>query len=1183
MKRGYIDMVGDLFHAGHVDLIKCVHDLGYNVIVGVHSDGDVERYKRKPILTMEERISTIKMCKFVSSVLPSAPLLIDEQFIIDNDIDMVFHSHEEDEEYYNQMYSVPIKLGKFTRTNRRAGISTTSIIDRVVCATKDRRHMRIDSLKDKLRSQTRTLRIMETHSGISGMIAENAQQHGKTFDGMWSSSLTASLLKGRPDIEVVDTTARLQVVRDTLNSTTHLPLIYDGDTGGSKEIFYYTVRDLEDIGVSACIIEDKTGLKQNSLFGTDKVQVLEDIPTFCEKLKTGISARRNSNFMIIARIEALIAGQGQEEAVRRARAYIEAGADAIMIHSKQTTFDEIRDFMTTYNTFEYRVPVIAVPSTYDTVTEDTLWNHGINICIYANHAFRASFKAMETISNSILGNGCGYACRPHMTSIKSALTLLDKEPKSNSVLNDLPKPDIDEIAAFIGENHRLVIGVPDSTLRSLCDRLMSDSTIHSHVAVNEGAAVSIASGWSMATGDVPLVYMQNSGLGNAVNPLTSLTHSDVYSIPMVLLIGWRGAPGVKDEPQHTVMGSCTMHMLELMSIPVLIATDRNIINVLKKANASAMKESKPVAVLLKSGVLPPHTTPPKIDISRMASISRNDAIREILDVVQPEDVIVCTTGFSSRDLLRLRMKRGESSDRDFLCVGSMGYALSIAQGVAMAQPHRIVWCIDGDGAQLMHLGTLTGASQFEIPNLKHVTLNNMTHESVGITHTAAKTIDLRRCAFAAGYEFSRRVDALQEVRPTLVTARGLAKSAYVVILTSVGSGNKDLPRPTESPLSRKIKFVEFLKSEPASRKEPPIACSETGDALLLTPGPLTTAARVKHRMLHDIGSRDAAFSTVLKRLEQNILTLVNGTTTTHQCVPIPGSGTYAVESMISLVSGPILLCINGAYGERMLQMCRIHEVQHYVYKLNSTCAFSPQSVSDELSKYKDVQNVAIVHCETTTGVLNPLFDIIPAIRKVRPECRVFVDAMSSIATVPFDIKCIDAVAFSSNKGIEGPPGLAILVASNTLLKTMQDVPSKTLSLDACRHFNHLSSTGQCQFTPPTHVILGLDEALVMLFDEGAETRRLRFSNNCSILRSELLSIGFESVVPCDVQAPVIVTFPLLHHKFADISQSLKEYGYAIYEGKMKNTFRVGCMGMSNDEMRAFTQAFKYVVEKLNTK
>ena len=367
-------MVGDLFHIGHMELIERVHNLGYSVCVGVHADNDVQRYKRRPILTLEERVATIRMCKHVDRVIEAAPILIDEPFMLAHGIDMVFHGHEEHETIYEEMYSVPIKLGKFTRTQRKAGISTSAILDRVALSTKDLRTTRTDTLKHMLRTQKRTLRIMETHSGISGIIAERSREGNDTFDGMWSSSLTASITKGRPDIEVVDTTARLQIVRDTMNSTSYLPLIYDADTGGpNKEIFAFTVRDLEDLGVSACIIEDKTGLKQNSLFGTSRVQVLEDIDTFCEKIKAGTASRRNDNFMIIARIEALIAGHGQEEALKRAKAYIEAGADAIMIHSKETSFDEVQNFMTAYNAFETRVPVVAVPSTYDMVTEDVLW------------------------------------------------------------------------------------------------------------------------------------------------------------------------------------------------------------------------------------------------------------------------------------------------------------------------------------------------------------------------------------------------------------------------------------------------------------------------------------------------------------------------------------------------------------------------------------------------------------------------------------------------------------------------------------------------------------------------------------------------------------------------------------------------------------------------------------------
>ena len=239
------------------------------------------------------------------------------------------------------------------------------------------------------------------HSGISGIIAERSRDGNDTFDGMWSSSLTASITKGRPDIEVVDTTARLQIVRDTMNSTSYLPLIYDADTGGpNKEIFAFTVRDLEDLGVSACIIEDKTGLKQNSLFGTSRVQVLEDIDTFCEKIKAGTASRRNDNFMIIARIEALIAGHGQDEALKRAKAYIEAGADAIMIHSKETSFDG-KSFMTAYNAFESRVPVVAVPSTYDTVTEDVLWKT-VFIFVYTPIMCSSVVQKMETVAKIFL-------------------------------------------------------------------------------------------------------------------------------------------------------------------------------------------------------------------------------------------------------------------------------------------------------------------------------------------------------------------------------------------------------------------------------------------------------------------------------------------------------------------------------------------------------------------------------------------------------------------------------------------------------------------------------------------------------------------------------------------------------------------------------------------------------------
>ena len=247
------------------------------------------------------------------------------------------------------------------------------LIDRIESIKGSAAKFRVSSLYDALQEvkTSRTLRVLETHNGLSGIIADTVRVGGNEFDALWSSSLTASVSKGKPDIEVVDTSMRLQLVRDTME-VTQKPMIYDADTGGQPEILRFTVRALEDIGVSACIIEDKCGLKQNSLFGTSRMQNLEDIPSFCAKIAAATEARRNKKFMVIARIEALISGAGEAEAIFRAQAYIAAGADAIMIHSSQKTFDEIRSFMVTYNKLDKRVPVVAVPSTYNYVTEDDL-------------------------------------------------------------------------------------------------------------------------------------------------------------------------------------------------------------------------------------------------------------------------------------------------------------------------------------------------------------------------------------------------------------------------------------------------------------------------------------------------------------------------------------------------------------------------------------------------------------------------------------------------------------------------------------------------------------------------------------------------------------------------------------------------------------------------------------------
>jgi len=271
------------------------------------------------------------------------------------------------------------------------------------------------------------LRVMEAHNGLTGLIVEKTKlvRDGRIreFDAMWVSSLCDSTAKGKPDIELVDLTSRIGTINEILEVTTK-PIILDGDTGGKIEHFVYTVKTLERLGVSAVIIEDKVGLKKNSLFGTEALQELDTIEGFCEKIQAGRAARLTGEFMIIARIESLIAGMGMEDALKRGRAYVEAGADALLIHSKEKGGQDIREFCETIRKEYPRIPIVAVPTTYNTFTEDELNSWGINIVIYANHLIRSAYPAMVATANSILEHGRSAEADKVCMSIKDVLELI---------------------------------------------------------------------------------------------------------------------------------------------------------------------------------------------------------------------------------------------------------------------------------------------------------------------------------------------------------------------------------------------------------------------------------------------------------------------------------------------------------------------------------------------------------------------------------------------------------------------------------------------------------------------------------------------------------------------------------------------------------------------------------------
>ena len=286
--------------------------------------------------------------------------------------------------------------------------------------------IRLKRLK-RLIAAKKIVRICESHSGLTGLIIENSsvEVNGvkREFDGMWSSSLTDSTSKGKPDIEAVDLTTRLHDLNDALECTTK-PVIFDGDTGGRIEHFVFTVRTLERLGISAIIIEDKIGLKKNSLFGTEAIQIQDTIEGFCDKIKAGKRAQVTDDFMIIARIESFIAGKGIDDAMERALAYIDAGADGIMIHSKDQSGEDVKNFCISLRKINKSIPIVVVPTTYNHITEDELADWGVNIVIYANHMLRSAYPAMLNTAKSILLHGRSYEANDLCMSVKEILELI---------------------------------------------------------------------------------------------------------------------------------------------------------------------------------------------------------------------------------------------------------------------------------------------------------------------------------------------------------------------------------------------------------------------------------------------------------------------------------------------------------------------------------------------------------------------------------------------------------------------------------------------------------------------------------------------------------------------------------------------------------------------------------------
>ena len=431
MKTVYTCFSTDVIHAGHLNIINEARKYG-RVIVGCLSDRASIRYNRFPTISEKDRIALYESIEGIDSVILQNDMLYDDviemlhpDYVIHGDnwtrgVESAIRSHVQTllSSYGGEIIDVPYTVGDDVRR------IDLQIKERLSMPEYRRKRLR------QLIEMTPVVKVMEAHSGLTGLIVEKTVIEGDNgrldqFDAMWISSLCDSTAKGKPDIELVDMTSRFRTIEDITEVTTK-PIIFDGDTGGLTEHFVYTVRSLERLGVSAVIIEDKKGLKKNSLFGTEVEQTQATIEEFSEKIAAGKKAQLTDDFMIIARIESLILEKGMEDALERARAFVKAGADGIMIHSRKKDPDEILEFCDRFREEDKNTPIVVVPSSFNVITENELVEHGVNIVIYANQLTRAAFPAMQQTAEDILRYHRAKEVDDRLMPIKQIITLIDE-------------------------------------------------------------------------------------------------------------------------------------------------------------------------------------------------------------------------------------------------------------------------------------------------------------------------------------------------------------------------------------------------------------------------------------------------------------------------------------------------------------------------------------------------------------------------------------------------------------------------------------------------------------------------------------------------------------------------------------------------------------------------------------
>ena len=428
MKKIYVSMVADLLHAGHIKILKEARKHG-EVTVGLLTSIAISEINDIAYLKYSEREEVLKNISMVKSVIPQDTASYREN-LLKLKPDYVVHGDDWIDNEHSQYRKEVIDLlskwgGKLIEPPYSSNISDKNIKNQLMKLGVTTVH-RLGRLRQLIKTK-KIVRVLEAHNALSALIAENTvvKRGGElvSFDCVWSSSLTDSTAKGKPDIEAIDMTSRINGVNEIFEVTTK-PMIFDADTGGKTEHFEFTVKSLERTGVSAVVIEDKTGLKKNSLFGNEVKQTQDSIESFSNKIRRGKEAQISDDFMIIARIESLILEAGMDDALIRAKAYIKAGADGIMIHSRHNDPAEIVEFMKLFRTKDQETPVVVVPTSFNSVTVEEFIDMGVNVVITDNHMLRAAYPAMLKVAESVLENGRSLEAEPDCMSIKEILEFI---------------------------------------------------------------------------------------------------------------------------------------------------------------------------------------------------------------------------------------------------------------------------------------------------------------------------------------------------------------------------------------------------------------------------------------------------------------------------------------------------------------------------------------------------------------------------------------------------------------------------------------------------------------------------------------------------------------------------------------------------------------------------------------